>query len=288
MLKKGNVRNFINFVKRVAEIFTKHDMVVYSGYVTFYFMMSLVPLLMMVLSLINILPWFSMKDVSQFLTEMIPDIPQVRNEFIKILFNLHHQSGQLITSIFALTSLWSGSHGVFALMTGLEKINHTQSQMIRERTKAILYTVLFTFLIPSMLFFQVMRKSIQYVITYVFSLISLEAVAVHINSFLTVSGIITLAMMIFAIVLTYTFLPFGKRTVWNQLPGSVFTSILWVIFTNGFGFFIRRFWTLSSIYGTFAAVFLVAMWLKFIVTILFIGASINRALQVTVSRECST
>jgi uncharacterized BrkB/YihY/UPF0761 family membrane protein len=43
-----------------------------------------------------------------------------------------------------------------------------------------------------------------------------------------------------------------------------------------------------SVYGTLAAVFLIAMWLRFIMTFLFYGASLNRALQVKVSMDCST
>ena len=37
-----------------------------------------------------------------------------------------------------------------------------------------------------------------------------------------------------------------------------------------------------------AAVFLAAMWMKFIISILFYGASLNRALQVKVSKDCQT
>jgi uncharacterized BrkB/YihY/UPF0761 family membrane protein len=45
---------------------------------------------------------------------------------------------------------------------------------------------------------------------------------------------------------------------------------------------------MSSVYGTLAAVFLAAMWLKFIITFLFYGASLNRAIQVPVSRDFVT
>ena len=90
------------------------------------------------------------------------------------------------------------------------------------------------------------------------------------------------------IVLTFTFLPSGKRKIRNQIPGSIFSSLTWFIFTKGFGYFITRFWKLSSVYGTLAAFFLTAMWLKFIIMFLFLGASLNRAIQVKVSRECST
>ena len=262
--------------------------------------MSLVPFLMMIISLINMLPWFSVEDVSSFLYRMMPDIPQIRGTLLNIIVNLNHQSKQIAAYLFALTSLWSGSHGVFAMMSGLEKINHTQQIILKQRPKAILYTIIFTLLIPSMLLFQVLRSSISNAITFIFTELisnaitfiftelSMPKVAVQINRILRVSGIVTLAITILVIVLTYTFLPAGRRKMKNQLPGSIFTSVLWILFTNAFSYFIRRFWKYSSVYGTFAAVFLSAMWLKFIIAILFLGASLNRALQVQVSMECKT
>jgi membrane protein len=94
--------------------------------------------------------------------------------------------------------------------------------------------------------------------------------------------------MIVIIVLTFTYLPSGKRKIRNQLPGAVFSSLMWIIFTKLFGFWISKFWSLSSVYGTLAAVFIAAMWLKFIINFLFYGAALNRAIQVPVSRKFST
>ena len=278
----------IHTISRTAEVYSKHEMSIYSGNATFYLLMSLVPLLMMIISLINMLPWFSVEDVSSFLYRMMPDIPQIRGTLLNIIVNLNHQSKQIAAYLFALTSLWSGSHGVFAMMSGLEKINHTQQIILKQRPKAILYTIIFTLLIPSMLLFQVLRSSISNAITFIFTELSMPKVAVQINRILRVSGIVTLAITILVIVLTYTCLPAGRRKMKNQLPGSIFTSVLWILFTNAFSYFIRRFWKYSSVYGTFAAVFLSAMWLKFIIAILFLGASLNRALQVQVSMECKT
>lgn len=285
---KIRIDNFIATLRRTIEVYTKHEMDVYSGYATFYFLMSAVPLLMMIISLINLLPWFSVEQMSTVLTTLIPDIPQLQRLILSVIINLNRQSGQLTAYIFALTSLWSGSHGVNSMMVALEKINHTQNDRIRERPKAIIYTVIFTFLIPSMLLFQMLRSWIMNAVTYIFTLLSLESVITAIHEIIEVSGVITLAAMILVVVMTYTFLPAGKRTVRSQLPGSILTCLFWVLFTNAFGFFIKRFWKMSSVYGALAAVFLAAMWLKFIVVILFYGASLNRALQVKVSRDCST
>jgi membrane protein len=279
---------FISLVKRTFDVYSKHEMDVYSGNATFYLMISTVPFLMMIIYIINLLPWFTVEDVSNFLMNVVPDIPQVRTAIVSIIVNLNRYSGTMVVYAFAFTCLWSGSHGISALMAGLEKINHTQRKYIHSKPKAILYAVLFSLLIPSMLLFQMLRSSIEVIITDIFEVLKLPEIAERINGVLEYSGIVTFAAMILIIVLTFTFLPSGKRKIRNQLPGSIFSCVMWVFFTKAFGYFITRFWRLSSVYGTLAAVFLAAMWLRFIITFLFYGASLNRAIQVKISRDCST
>ena len=279
---------FISLVKRTFDVYSKHEMDVYSGNATFYLMISTVPFLMMIIYIINLLPWFTVEDVSNFLMNVVPDIPQVRTAIVSIIVNLNRYSGTMVVYAFAFTCLWSGSHGISALMAGLEKINHTQRKYIHSKPKAILYAVLFSLLIPSMLLFQMLRSSIEVIITDIFEVLNLPEIAEKINGVLEYSGIVTFAAMIMIIVLTFTFLPSGKRKIRNQLPGSIFSCVMWVFFTKAFGYFITRFWRLSSVYGTLAAVFLAAMWLRFIITFLFYGASLNRAIQVKISRDCST
>ena len=278
----------IPLAKRTLEVYTKHEMGIYAGNATFYLLISFVPLLMMIISIINILPWFSIDDISTFLMKVVPDIPQFRTAIVSIIVNLNRQSGTVVIYAFAFTCLWSGSHGISALMAGLEKINHTQRNYFLDKPKAIVYSILFSLLIPSMLFFQMLRAPIKDLVTRIFTFLSLQQIGHRINQILQFSGIITIAAMTFIIVMTFTFLPAGKRRIIHQLPGSVLTSVLWVVFTHAFGYFITRFWKLSTVYGTLAAVFLAAMWLKFIITFLFYGASLNRAIQVKISRECST
>lgn len=279
---------FISLVKRTQDVYSKHEMNVYSGNATFYLMISTVPLLMMIISIINLLPWFTVEDVTNVMLHVVPDIPLVRYAIEAIIFNLNRYSGTMVVYVFAFTCLWTGSHGISALMAGLEKINHTQKKYFHSKPKAILYTILFSLLIPSMLLFQMLRSSVEDLITKLFNLLNLPEIAVRINSVLEYTGLITAAAMILVIVMTFTFLPSGKRKIKKQLPGSIFSCLAWIFFTKAFGYFITRFWKLSSVYGTLAAVFLAAMWLKFIITFLFYGASLNRAIQVKVSRECST
>ena len=50
-----------------------------------------------------------------------------------------------------------------------------------------------------------------------------------------------------------------------------------MLFSDLFEWFITKFWTASSLYGPFASIFLIALWLKTIITILFLGACLNEA-----------
>ena len=243
---------------------------------------------MMVVSVINILPWFSADDFIYLFMRLLPAIPQVRYMVSSVIYTIDHQTGRLVVYLFAFTSLWSGSHGISSIMAGLEKINHTQRAYLFDKVKSIIYAVLFCILIPSLLLFEMLRTILEQGIINLFEILSLPEVGLRINQLMKFSGIVTILAMILIILMTYTYLPFGKRKIRNQLPGAVFSSVLWIVFTKGFGFCIKKFWRMSSVYGTFASIFLVAMWLKFIITILFFGASLNRALQVKVSSDCST
>ena len=49
----------IPLLKRTVEVYTKHEMGIYAGNATYYLLISFVPFLMMIISIINILPWFS-------------------------------------------------------------------------------------------------------------------------------------------------------------------------------------------------------------------------------------
>ena len=129
------------------------------------------------------------------------------------------------------------------------------------------------------LIFQVLRGSLRALIVSLGQALNLPEVAGVLLKIMQYSGLITLAVMVLVILLTYTFLQGEKRKLRCQLPGAVFTTVLWLVFSVVFEIFITRFWKASSLYGSLASIFLAAMWLKTITTILFYGEALNVALQ---------
>ena len=84
------------------------------------------------------------------------------------------------------------------------------------------------------------------------------------------------AAAVFLILILYTLLPGGKQPLKEQIPGAVFTSLGWLVFTEVFTRFVPLFWK-SSVYGSLASLFLTITWVKVSVMILFLGDALNAA-----------
>lgn len=67
----------------------------------------------------------------------------------------------------------------------------------------------------------------------------------------------------------------NSHTPRSQLPGTIFATAGWLVFSRVFSFYILHFWRLSYIYGSLTAVILIILWLYVIINLLFIGAGIN-------------
>lgn len=271
-------RKLIDLAKRTQRIYAGNEMAVYSGYATLYILMAMIPLLTLVIGLVNLVPTVDLENLRSVVQELLPDVPQVQTLFDTVIANVNRRAGTLAVSVSVIASLWSASAGVAAIQDGLQKISGTGGSFIRKRGAALLYTLLFVLLIPALLVFRVLRGSIETLIASLNQALNIPDIASWLLRFMEYSGLITVAAMALVILLTYTFLQGGRRRLRLQLPGAVFTTVLWLAFSAFFEIFITRFWKASSLYGSLAAIFLAAMWLKSITMILFYGAALNEAL----------
>ena len=276
MPKKENA--LVSVVKETIRVYAENEMSVYAGYTTLYILMAMVPLLTLVIGVVNLLPDMSLQHLESTLRELLPNIPEVRSMLHNIITNVNRQAGSLAISLSVVASLWSASNGVNAIQMGLSKISGTSGSFIRQRSAAMLYTVLFIALIPALFIFRVLRGSIETLIGAVNEWLNIPDIAGRMIEFMEYSGLVTAAAMALIILLAYTYLQGVRRKLRFQLPGTLFSVVLWLAFSSLFEIFIKRFWQASSLYGSLASVFLAAMWLKSIVMILFYGAALNEAL----------
>jgi membrane protein len=274
-----NKDKLIALVRKVLKISSDQDLAVYAGNATLYIMMSVIPMLMVVIAAVSVMPWFTSADFRNLLFEYLPDIPEIQNLISNIITNLNGQSSSFVASLSALTSIWSASSGISAIQKGLKKMYLVPSFGIKDKVLAVIYTFLFAVQLLSLLLFQVLGSSIKEIMSSFSSDFFLFRHVGTISNVINSSSAMTIIISLIVLLLTYTYLPGGRRSMKSQFPGAILTSVIWAVFSLLFSFFIPRFWKASSLYGSLASVFLVAMWLRTMLTILFYGAALNTVLE---------
>ena len=276
---KEKLGKLVEVGKKAGKYYSETEMSVYAGYATVFILSAALPMMMLLIAAVGMMPGFSAENFTDTLMQLLPDLPEVQSLILGIISNLKTQSSGLLASVAALTTLWSASGGVSALQKGLLKITPGAESSIKDKPRALVFTVLFTIMFMAILVFQVLGSTIRNIILNLVNLLGVPEVYSIASRVLQVSSIITLVFTVLILALAYDYLPGGERPFKKQIPGALFSALAWVIFSIAFAFFISRFWGASSIYGSLASIFLITLWLRLILSIFFLGAALNRVLN---------
>ncbi len=294
---KGSLLQLKDLIKRGIQLYLENDIPVFAGYATLFIVTAFFPCVMLIISVINLLPGFSMKDMTDVLLQMLPDLAPVKELIVSVITNLKDQSSGLLASAAAVATLWSASKGASAIQKGLHHLELEKDYGTREAEnsitrgkikdtarrilKQLLFTVLLIILIPAMLMIDMLGDSIESAIRKVLQYTqteSLYALLTEVDSFFYFGSPLVLLFSFLVILAIYTLLPSKRKTFRSRLPGAVFTVVCWSLFTELFSFFVPRFFN-SSLYGSLASLFLILMWIWITVIILFVGEVLNRILE---------
>ncbi len=254
------------------------DMFTYAANVTYYILLACMPLFMSIIAICNLLPDFSVDVVVQTINALVPDISAIHSLVYDVVENLNAQSNAWLASLAALTAVWSASYGISAMQKGLKKISGESYSFFRDKPSALLYTIFFQLLLALFLIFNLLSSSLVKI---------LDQQGIHpylhrlLERFMTIasaSGLVTMILTFVMMLLMYTFLPRDHRKWKHQAAGAVLVTLLWIIFSRLFTFFMTRLWVSSFIYGSLTAIFLLNLWLWFIMCFFFYGACLNQSL----------
>lgn len=265
---------------KTLKYFNEGEMTVYSGNATLFIITAAFPFIMLIIAIVNMLPGYSPKDVTEMFFKILPDLDSLKEFVEAMIVNLKNQSGGILASAAALTTLWSASQGVAAIQAGLNKLDGSQTgKGILNIIKRLVCTLLLVVLFPALLVFEVLGESIKGVINNIMEKIGLESIDSLLSSILDLSLIIIILAALIVILFIYAYLPAQKHSLKSMLPGTIFCVVGWIVFTELFAFFIPRFYHASSLYGSLASLFLALLWIRIIIMILFFGGALNKALQ---------
>lgn len=275
---KQSIQRAKEMVLAVLGPFLGQNMPIFAGCATLFLLTASFPLLIWALVIVNHLPGYSVTDVADLLYQFLPQVPEIQDTILSVLNNLSAQSTTFVASFAAITTLYSASSGMFAIQKGLQRLTPGARFTLFDRGLAILYTIVFEGLLLVVLLLQGLRSIFRPLSQLLSATSRWHGVIEFFRHWISFSDLIAIPVLFVLILLIYTFVPGGKRPLRRQLPGTVFTTVGWVVFSRIFSFYIVHFWKLSYIYGSLTAIILMILWLDIIINLLFLGASLNAAL----------
>lgn len=240
----------------------------YAASIAFFFFLSLVPMLMMICTIIPYTP-LTEENLVTAVTDLTPDRIDPLAE--SLIANVYDKSAGIL-SIAILTTIWSAAKGVMALMTGLNAVNGVEEKRnyFVIRAVASLYTVVMLLVVILSLFIMVFGD--QLVTLALHRIPQLEAVASFAMNFRFILVWAVLTLLFAAI---YTYVPDAKMAFREQIPGAVFSAVVWSVFSWGFSIYVT-YGNSYGIYGSLSIIIIVLLWMYFCMYIIMIGAYMNR------------
>lgn len=204
-------------------------------------------------------------------------MPQQAFEIIQAqLTDLVSTSGSALSwslVIGILLSIWSANKGTKSLFTGVDIAYDTKND--RGFIKQNALTLLFTF------------GAILLVIISLALIVVWPAVIDKVPLPSTVKGIISwlrwlvlAAIVVYFLATIYRYAP-AKRTPAFKwvLPGALLSTLLWLIASWGFSFYVQNFGSYGEVYGSISAVVVMLLWLFLTSFIILIGAELNSEIE---------
>ena len=246
----------------------------YSAACAYYLFMSLVPLIMLLVAALQFTPLT--KDV---VLEAISDyVPESLYEIVYFIVTSIYNGGRTALTVSILLTVWSASACMKALMRGMDSVYDAvrQDDYIKFSLRACIYMVIFVIILLLSFFVMVYGGKIL-------DLIENSMPSNHSLDFLFTLAkylrfLVILALLALVFSLLYKWMPARKLKYRRQLPGAVFSAVVWAAFSFIFSFYV----SLSDKFGAYGYIgtIMVAMiWIFYCFYFLLLGGFINHYIE---------
>lgn len=261
--------------KRILYIFNdfgrqmnKKNISAFAASTAFFLFLSLIPMLIL---LCAIIPYTTLTEANlmSFVTDFTPDI--LDSLVVSIIADVYDQSAGVL-SIAAIATIWSAAKGMLALIRGLNEVNDVDEDRnyIVLRGIASFYTILMLLVILLSLIVMVFGNVlVAGILRMVPQIKALFDFLMHFRL------LFSLLILTVGFAMIYAYIPNKKLKFRLQIPGAVFSAVVWNVFSWAFSVYVGRINNFST-YGNLATIIISMLWIYMGVYIIMIGAYINR------------
>ena len=255
------------FLRRVINIIGRPYMRILPGQLAFFFVLSLIPIVALIGSILNTL---SLKlDSSLIIFHILPfDIMELFGGSLSkntLGFNMVI----FLFSAFLLAS--NGTHSV--IITANEIYGVNSKNVIQRRIKAIIMILLLVLLILFLFLVPIFGDNIMNILKQSFGNSNLFSFLYLLYNIIKYP--ISIFLIYINIKLLYTIAPDSKIDPKSTTFGAIFTTVIWVIGTEVYSVYVKLFTNYDVFYGSISNIIILLLWVYFLSYVFVFGIAMN-------------
>jgi len=259
-------------IKQIIKIVRKPVMSILPGQLAFSFVLTIIP----VIALIAIIATtFSIS--LDTITDMIKNnLPNAVSDLLLPLIN--GRGFDLSILIYLITAMWLASTGAYSIITASDVIYNTRRKNeIEKRIKSIILTF---FIISLILFMIVIPAFGDFIAQFIASLKIFNAISKEILIvYYVLKYPLSFVFIYILIKIIYTIAPTKDIPSKSVTRGSLFTTILWMIATQIYSFWVSNVAHYDIFYGSISNIIILLMWVYILAYIFVIGMILNSGMD---------
>jgi membrane protein len=257
------------FVQCVVMRFREDDVPSLGAQLTYYLILAFFPFLIFLVSIVG----FAHVSVDELLSDLIQVLPYETGQTVRSSINeaTLNQNGTLL-SFGMLATIWAASNGVNAIIKGLNKAyDEAETRPFwKVRGLSVLATLVLAIVILISILMLVFGNAIG---QNLFQRMNYPAAFPRAWSILKL--VVPLVSLFGVFFLLYRVIP-NRRLSWRDvLPGSLFTTVGWIVSSLLFSFNVNQFGNYTKTYGSLCGIFVLLIWLYWSSIIMLLGGEIN-------------
>ena len=254
--------------QRVADKSRNASISSHAGAAAFFMMLSFFPFTMFLLSLLRFTP-ITESNLANIIQMLFP--LSFGETISSLIGQIYNPNTNTLLPLSAITAVWLGSKSFLVLIRGINDVYEIKESrpFLLVRLLAFFYTFLFAILFVAVLTILVFGNTLYYHLCHIFPLLR--------SKFLTIISIRPIVgfVVVFLFLILYYFVPNHKTSLLKQIPGALFTTAGWIIFSYIYSYYVDHFSNYSYFYGTMTTIALLMVWLYACMYLLFLGGILN-------------
>lgn len=262
--------NFKNYIQKLIVTSFRDKINVYAAQASYFVIVSVVPFLCLLISIVSFLIPADIYEL--FASYKLPKEFQSVVQFV-IQQLLATQNVSLL-SLSAIFAIWTASRGCDALRAGIENVYEVPAswKVVKQQVLSIVNTFILMIIIISNIVFVLFGD----LIARALHLTAIYELMMSLGSVILVVVMCWVFGIIYASTAKHSKNEKIRTGTKDHLPGAVFSTVGWMIFSKLYSLYIRFFPSASAIYGSLTAVLLIMLWLYVCIIILLLGAEVNK------------